>query len=405
METRPKGTPAPARRVPVARPSFDESEERLLREALRSGWVTQGPFVERFEREVAARTGAREAVAVSSGTAALFLALHALGLGEGDEVIVPSLSFIAIANVVVHCGATPRFAEIDPRTYNLDPDSVAAAVNPRTRAILVAHQLGLPADMEKINAIALRHALHVIEDAACAIGATRNDVPVGNSPNTVCFSFHPRKVVVAGEGGMITTNDPALAQRFRRLRHQGMSLTDLERHSMQGIVIENYSEVGYNFRLSDLHAAVGVAQLAKLDAMLKNRREIAARYDAGLAGIDKIETPYVPENVEPNYQSYIVRFLGQSEEARNQLLNEMDRRGVATRRGLMAIHREPPYRDALIAGSLSETDLAAAQTLIIPMYADLGEEDQDYVIDQLLEAVEAVPNNRDGSAAASGMAP
>lgn len=405
MGAGPKDTPAPARRVPIARPSFDESEERLLGEALRSGWVTQGPFVERFEREVAARTGAREAVAVSSGTAALFLALHALGLGEGDEVIVPSLSFIAIANVVVHCGATPRFAEIDPRTYNLDPDSVGAAVNPRTRAILVAHQLGLPADMDRINAIARRHTLHVIEDAACAIGSTCNGVPVGSSPNTVCFSFHPRKVVVSGEGGVITTNDGALAQRFRRLRHQGMSLTDLERHSMRGVVIENYPEVGYNFRLSDLHAAVGVAQLAKLGAFLKKRREIAARYDAALDGIDQIETPYVPENVVPNYQSYIVRFVGQSEETRNQLLNEMDRRGVATRRGLMAIHREPSYRDALIAGSLTETDLAAAQTLILPMYADLSEEDQDYVIDQLREAVDAVLHRQGGGSAAPGTAP
>ncbi len=376
------------RRVPVARPTFGDREEALILEALRSGWVTQGPMVEKFEGAVARAVGAPQAVAVSSGTTALFLALHALGIGPGDEVVVPSLCFIAIANVVVHCGATPVFADVDPATYNLDPDAVAAALTPRTRAVLVAHQLGMPADLDAIEAVASRHALAVIEDAACALGSRYRGRPVGGSENTVCFSFHPRKVVVCGEGGMITTRDTALAERLRRLRHQGMSLSDLARHRAKGVVIEDYPEIGYNFRLSDLHAAVGLAQMERLETLLARRRAAAARYDAALDGIDRIEAPHVPDYAQPNYQSYIVRYLQSDGAARNALIDALDARGVASRRGLMAIHEEPCYRDAGVRSPLPETVRAAAQTLLLPMYADITADDQAYVVEALRDALD-----------------
>jgi perosamine synthetase len=378
------------RRIPVAKPSFDEEEERLVCDALRSGWVTQGPRVEEFERRLAGAVGAAEAVAVSSGTAALFLSLHALGIGPGAEVIVPSLSFIASANAIVHCGATPVFVDVDPRTYNIDPSEVAAAITPRTRAVLVVHQLGMPADLDRIEHIARPRDIRVIEDAACAIGSRFKGRPVGSSGNPVAFSFHPRKVLVTGEGGMITTNDADLAARLRRLRHQGMSVSDMERHRGDRVIIEEYPEIGYNYRLSDLHAALGLAQLTKLDRFLDRRRALAARYHTALRELESVEPPVTPDYAEPNFQSYIVRLRDADQSLRDRVLNEMQRRGVATRRGLMASHHEPCYRGARRSGSLPHTTAAAQQTMILPMYPDLTEDDQAYVMSALRDVIRSL---------------
>ncbi len=383
------------RRVPVAQPSFGSDEEARLLRTLRSGWVTQGPQVAEFEARFAEAVGAPEAVAVSSGTAALFLALHALGVGRGDEVVVPSLTFIASVNAVVHCGAEPVFVDVDPRSLNLDPERVAAAVGPRTRAILAVHQLGLPADLERLEAIAARHGLLLLEDAACAVGARQRGRPIGSSGNVACFSFHPRKVLVTGEGGMITTRDAALAARLRRLRHQGMSISDLERDRSERVLIESYPEIGYNFRLSDLHAAVGLAQLARLDELLARRRAVAERYDAALAGMPALERSAAPDWATPNHQSYLVRLRGADAAARDGLLERLAARGVASRRGLMAVHREPPYRDARSAGPLRHSEDAAAQSLLLPIYAHLSEADQTYVIESLLEALSEPGARRD----------
>jgi dTDP-4-amino-4,6-dideoxygalactose transaminase len=377
----------PRRRVAVAKPSFGDEEERLVLEVLRSGWVTQGPRVEEFERRFAALVGSADAVAVSSGTTALFLTLHVLGIGPGDEVIVPSLTFIASVNAIVHAGATPVLIDVDPRTYNLDPGAVEAAVTPRTRGIMVVHQLGMPADLDAIDDIGRRRGIHVVEDAACALGSSSKGRPIGRTANLAAFSFHPRKVIVTGEGGMITTNDADIAARLRRLRHQGMSISDIERHRADRVINETYPEIGYNCRLSDLHAAVGIAQLAKLDRLVARRRAIAAYYGKALRNLPVVEPPFVPEYAEPNYQSYIVRLRAGGEAERDHVLDEMHRRGVAMRRGLMAVHREAPYRDARIAGSLRHTELATDQTMILPLYADLTDEEQRYVIENLAEVV------------------
>jgi dTDP-4-amino-4,6-dideoxygalactose transaminase len=379
--------PAP---IPLARPCFGPEEEAALVATLRSGWVTQGPRVAEFEARFAAAVEAPEAVAVSSGTTALFLSLLALGVGPGDEVVVPSLSFIATANAVVHCGASPVFADVDPRTYNLDPACVEAALGPRTRAILLVHQLGLPADLGAIEALARARGIAVVEDAACALGSRLDGRPVGSSGRPCCFSFHPRKVLVTGEGGMITTGDPALAGRLRRLRHQGMSVSDLERHRADRVITEAYPEVGYNFRLSDLHAAVGLAQLPKLGRFLARRRELAARYDAALAGREGLVTPFVPQGSEPNFQSYIVRLAGAQRAQRDRLLDAMLARGVATRRGLMAAHREPAHAGARSAGSLRHSEAAEAQTVVLPIYPDLSDEEQGRVLRALSESLAEV---------------
>jgi len=375
------------RRIPVAKPSFDEAEERLVRDVLRSGWVAQGPRVGELEERFAAEVGAAHAVAVASGTAALFLALEALGVGPGDEVIVPSLSFIATANAVVHAGATPVFVDVDPRTYDVDPDAVDAAVTPRTKAVMVVHQLGLPADLDRFAALAARHGIAVLEDSACAVGSRYRDRPIGSSRNLGCFSFHARKVVVIGEGGMITTPDAAQAARLRRLRQQGMSVSDLERHRAERVIVEEYPEIGYNFRLSDLQAAVGLAQLGKLQRFLVTRRAIAARYDCALAALPRLGPPWVPEYATPNFQSYIVRVRGARREERDDLMHAVGRRGVAVRRGLMAAHREPCYRDRPLRHPLPHTEAAEAETLVLPMYPDLSEDDQGYVVEVLRAAL------------------
>lgn len=378
------------RRIPVARPCFDEEEERRVVEVLRSGWVAQGPRVAELERTFAERVGAVEAVAVSSCTAGLFLVLRALGIGPGDEVLVPSLSFIATANAIVHCGGTPVFVDVEPDTYNVDPDVLEAAITPRTRAVLVVHQLGLPCDLDRIDAVARAHGLAVVEDAACAAGATYKGRPIGGSPNPAVFSFHSRKIIVSGEGGMITTQDRELAARLRRSRHQGMSISDLERHHAERVLIEEYPEVGWNFRMSDLVAAVALGQLAKLDRFLATRRSLAARYAELLAVLPAVDPPWVPPWVGATFQSYIVRVRGIDEPTRNRLLDAMQRRGVSTRRGLMAAHREPCYRGARLGGALPHTDAAWAQTMVLPIFEELAADDQAYVVEQLRDALRDV---------------
>ncbi len=376
--------------VALAKPSFSNEEEQAIIEVIRSGWVTQGPKVAEFEERFAETVGADNAVAVTSATTGLFLSLHALGIGAGDEVVVPSLTFIASVNPIVHVGATPVFADVDPRTLNLDPDAFEAALTPRTRAVMLVHQLGLPADLDEIQRRASAHGITIIEDSACALGSAYKGRPIGASQNLNCFSFHPRKLIVTGEGGMMTTPDATLAARLRRLRHQGMSISDVERHNADRVITETYPEIGFNFRMSDLLAAVGLVQLAKLDSFVARRRRIAARYDEAFSELPDITTPHVPDFALPNYQSYIARLNRGDRAIRDALLDAMFRRGVATRRGLMAVHREASYANVKVTGSLEHTEAADAQCFVLPIYQGLSDDDQQYVIDSLCEAIAEV---------------
>ncbi len=382
--------------IPIARPSFAKEEEREVLAALRSGWVAQGPRVARFERAFAQRVGAEHAVATSSCTTALFLALHSLGIGPGDEVIVPSLSFIASTNAITHCGAAPVFVDVEEASYNIDPERVKDAVGPRTRALLVVDQVGLPAELDSLREIADRAGIELIEDAACAIGSYYRGQPVGGMGTTACFSFHPRKVLCTGEGGMITTDNVVLAERLRRLRHQGMSLSDLERHTAEHSIIESYPEIGYNFRMSDLHAAVGLAQLAKLDKLLARRREAADRYAGLLAHEPRLILPTSPADRQPNYQSYLIRVEGVEADERNYIIQYARERGVAMRRGLMAVHREAPYRDARRADPLLQTERTTDQSLVIPLDAEIEPGEQERVAEVLCSAVDSVLGNVQG---------
>jgi dTDP-4-amino-4,6-dideoxygalactose transaminase len=377
-----------AKTIPVARPFLGREEEESILGALRSGWVSQGPRVAEFERKFAEYVGAPHAVAVSSCTAALHLSLLAAGVKPGDEVLCPSLSFIATANAIVHAGAIPVFVDIDESTYNIDPKRIEAAITSRTKAILLVHQIGLPAALAEIIAIGRKHGLLVIEDAACAIGSEYEGKRVG-MPHTsmACFSFHPRKVLTTGEGGMITTADEDVAARLRRLRQHAMGVSDLARHSSSKVLLETYDEVGFNYRMTDLQAAVGIVQLQRLDGMLARRRELAARYTAGLSAFPWLVTPHVPTECLHNYQSYMVRLRGDAPVSRDHLMQELLDRRVSTRRGIMAIHREAPYRSERWDAGLPVTNMVTDTALVLPLYHEMSNEEQDLVMECIVEIV------------------
>jgi dTDP-4-amino-4,6-dideoxygalactose transaminase len=366
--------------IPVSRPSFGEAEEKAVIEVLRSGWVTQGPRVAEFESKFAEYVGAPHAVAVSSCTTALHLALVAAGIKAGDEVLCPSLSFIATANAIVHAGAVPAFVDVDESTYNMDPNCIEDAITPRTRAILVVHQIGLPAALEEINEIANRRGLLVIEDAACAIGSEYKGQRIGLPHSLMaCFSFHPRKILTTGEGGMITTADAELAARLRRLRQHAMTVSDVARHSSNKVVIESYDEVGYNYRMTDVQAAVGLVQLRRIDEMLSKRRAMAERYSAVLSELDWLSVPQQPPLCRHNFQSYMMRLNGGAAVHRDQFMQELLDRGIASRRGVMAIHREPPYRSEHWDSGLRTTDIVADTSVILPLFHDITDDEVKYV--------------------------
>jgi perosamine synthetase len=367
--------------IPVARPYIGTDEEQAVVEVLRSGWLTQGPRVSQFEQHFADYVGTEHAVAVSSCTTALHLALISLEIQPGHEVICPSLSFIATANAIVHAGATPVFADIERDSYNVDARHIEEAITPRTRAIMAVHQVGLPARLDEIIAVAARHHLPVVEDAACAIGSEYNGRRIGAPHGELaCFSFHPRKVLTTGEGGMITTRDSALAARLRRLRQHAMSIPDTARHNVRQLVTETYDEVGYNYRMSDLQASIGIVQLRRMDEMLARRRWLARRYSEAFEPLGWLSPPAEPEGFRHNYQSYMVRVKPGAPLGRDALMQLLLDRGVSTRRGVMAIHRERPYLNPHWDQLLPETNRAADNTIILPLFHQMSEEDQDYVI-------------------------
>ena len=386
--------------IPVAKPWLGEEEAAAARRAILSGWVTQGPEVAAFEREFAAAVGAPRACAVSSCTTALHLALLAAGVKPGDEVITASHSFIATANAVRYCGAMPVFVDVQPTTYNMDSQLVEAAIAPRTRAILAVHQLGMPCDLATLLPLAKRHGIALVEDAACAIGSeiaiegqwSRVGPPHGD---IACFSLHPRKLVTTGDGGMLTTRNEAIDQQFRLLRQHGMSVPDTVRHASATVVAESYPALGYNYRLTDIQAAVGREQLARLDDVVRHRRELAARYQRELARIEGVLLPEQPAWARTNWQSYCVR-LAQNLDQRTVMQRMLDR-GVSTRRGVMCAHREAAYPpgtwrcgagcDGRHCTHLRVSESIQDTGLILPLYQQMTSDEQDRVIEALAAAV------------------
>jgi dTDP-4-amino-4,6-dideoxygalactose transaminase len=371
--------------IPITRPVIGREEAEAASEAILSGWLSQGARVQQFEAAIAEYVGARHAVATSNCTTALHLALIAAGVKPGDEVICPSFSFIATANAVVHAGATPVFVDIDARTYNIDPNLIEAAITSRTTAIIPVDQIGLAADIPAVRAIARAHGLKLVEDAAPSLGATVGEGHVGSLSDFTCFSFHPRKSITTGEGGLITTDDDAAADLLRRVRSHAASTSDLARHQSGTTEIEEYRELGYNYRMTDIQAAIGLVQFGRLESILADRRRLARRYTALLADENRLEPPYEPAGHRHTYQSYCVRL--RTARPRGEIMAELAAEGIATRRGVMAIHLEPYYRDRMPHVSLPVTERATAKTLLLPLYAGMTEAEQDTVVTALRQAL------------------
>jgi len=372
--------------IPIAKPLLEEAEADAAREVVLSGWVTQGPQVAAFESEFSTYVGAPHACAVSSCTSALHLALVALGIGIGDEVITASHSFIATANCVRYCGATPIFVDIDPRTYNIDPQGVADAVTPRTRAILAVHQMGMPCDLPALLVVAKRYGIALIEDAACAAGSETcingQWEPIGRPRGDIaCFSFHPRKVITTGDGGMLTTSIPDFDSAFRLLRQHGMSVPDTVRHSSPQVIFEDYDVVGFNYRMTDVQAAIGRKQLGRLSELVTRRRVVAARYSELLGNLEGLLLPFEPEWARSNWQSYCVR-LPEWVEQRVIMQRLLDQ-GISTRRGIMCSHRESCYAGEEQRHELRQSELAQDHTILLPIFAQMTEEELGAVTDAL----------------------
>jgi dTDP-4-amino-4,6-dideoxygalactose transaminase len=395
----------PKNLIPVAWPHLGREEVSAAERAILSGWVTQGPEVAALEREFAAFVGAPYACAVSSGTTALHLALLAVGVHPGDEVITVSHSFIATANSIRYCGARPVFVDIDLATFNMDPHKIEPAIGERTRAILCVHQMGMPCDLKAILEIAHRHEIPVVEDAACAIGSEilwqGHWEKIGKPHGDVaCFSFHPRKLLTTGDGGMLTTTNAEIDRKFRLWRHQGMSVPDTVRHSSATVVFESYPELGFNYRLTDIQAAIGREQLKRIPEAISQRRRIAARYRQLLADIPGLVLPLEPEWARTNWQSYCVRLPENLNQ--RQVMQRMLDEGVATRRGIMCTHREPAYADPATwrcaqlgcepsrsCPNLAESERAQDHGVILPLFSQMTEEQQRQVASALRRACSA----------------
>lgn len=373
--------------IPVAKPFVSDREADAVREVILSGWIAQGPKVREFEEAFAEFVGTREAVAVSSCTAALHLSLAALDIGEGDEVILPSFTFVASANVVLYQRARPVLADIDLETFTIDPEDVERCISPRTKAIMPVHLFGLAADMTPLLDLAERHGVPVVEDAACAHAATDRGRTAGALGLAGCFSFHPRKLMSTGEGGMITTDDAALARRLRTLRSQGGSVEAYERHAAGSVREPSFAELGYNYRMTDIQAAIGLVQLSKAEEMLRRRRLLAERYGQVLAGLRGLRLPVEPPRARHTYQSYVIRILDESPLDRDELMERLQARGISTRRGTTAIHLEPLYRDLIPVepAFLARSTEAERTTLALPLYPSMSEAEQQFVTSALRE--------------------
>ncbi|MCC6338262.1 MAG: DegT/DnrJ/EryC1/StrS family aminotransferase [Myxococcales bacterium] len=382
-------------KVPITKAVFEAEDFALIQKPLETGWVVQGPWVKQFEEKFAEFTKAAHAVAVSSCTTGLHVALEALGIGPGDEVVVPAFTWVATANVVEYVGARPVFCDVELQTFNLDVAELERKVTPRTRAIIPVHLFGLAADMGPIMDLARRKKLRVVEDAACGFASYYQDRHVGTFGDFGCFSFHPRKAITTGEGGMNTTQDPALAQAARTLRDHGASRSDLSRHGAKNaFLLAEYNVRGFNYRMTDIQGALGVAQMNKAADIQRRRVSWAQRYDDKLQGLGWLRLPTVPRGFRHGYQSYVTLFapkepslanLDELFEARNEMMIALEERGISTRQGTHAVTtlgyytkkygiRPEDFPRALIADHL---------TVTLPVYATMTAEEHDFVVENL----------------------
>jgi len=374
-------------RINVMLPWLGEEEAAAVVEVIRSGWVAQGPRVAEFERRFAEHQEAAYAVATSNCTTALHLAVVVAGVGPGDDVVVPSFSFIATANAPTYVGARPVFCDVDPDSGNVTADTVAAALTERTRAVIVVDQGGQPVDLGPIRELCDPRGIVVVEDAACGAGSTYHGRPVAAGADIAAWSFHPRKLLTTGEGGMVTTTRADWAERARRLREHAMSVSAADRHASTLAPAEEYLEVGFNYRMTDLQAAVGLVQLAKLDTMVARRRELADAYAKAVDEIPGLRLVADPPYGTSNYQSCWVEVADPFPMDRDALMVHLADQGISARRGIMAAHRQPAYRDRdSVTVPLPVTERLTDHTLILPLFHEMSDSEQARVIEALRTA-------------------
>lgn len=381
--------------IPITKPLFGKEEMLAVQRPLENGWIVQGPFVKEFEDKFSAYTGSPHSIATSNCTTALHIAVAALGVRPGDEVIVPAFTWVSTANVVEYMGARPVFCDIDLATYNIDPAKIEALITPKTVGILPVHLFGLSAEMDSILEIARRHKLWVVEDAACAFGTWYHGRHAGTLGDAGCFSFHPRKSITTGEGGMITTARDDLARAARSLRDHGASRSDHARHhSSSAFLLADYDVLGFNYRMTDIQGALGSAQMERAEGILEARQVIARRYDQMLADLPWIAAPVVPAGNVHGYQAYVTLFRPEEpsmgnvdalHERRNRLMASMEERGIATRQGTHAPVNVGYYsrKYGLRSADFPNASIAEKLTLALPLYPQMTDAEQELVFEQL----------------------
>jgi len=374
------------RTIQIALPDTGEDEWQAVKEPILSGWLTQGAKVAEFEKKFAQRHQVGHALAVTSCTTGLHLALAALGIGPGDEVIVPAFTWIATANVVLYCGATPVFVDVQRDTFNIDPTQIAEKVTDRTKAIILVHLFGLCADVDAIRTAIPGH-VKLIEDAACATGANYKGNWAGTLGNVASFSFHPRKSITTGEGGMVTTNEAELAERMNQMRNHGATVSEEQRHhGSQPYILPDFNLLGFNYRMTDLQGAVGIVQLAKLDGLINERAKWANWYGEQLSNIEWLKLPQEPEGGRHGWQSFVTYVVPEKAPmSRNDIMKILQEKGISTRPGTHAVHMLGLYKERL--GTMPD-DFPVARdcdqnTMAIPLHNRMTEDDYQYVVNAI----------------------
>lgn len=374
--------------IPFMKPWVGDEEWQAMRDVISSGWVSQGPVVAEFEKVVAEYVGSRFAVAVNSCTSGMHLALRILGIKPGDEVLLPDSTCMANANAVMMAGAKPVFVDIDYQTGNLDPAVLEKYITPKTKALLGVDQVGIPAELDALAEITRSRGLHFVDDAATALGGKFKGKRLGGHGFPTTFSFHPRKTITTGEGGMLVSDDEALVNRARVLRSAGANVSDLVRHSAKGTIVQHYDEAGYNYRMTDMQAAMGIVQMKKIESILAQREKQARKYDKALLNVNHFVLPEIPDYIQPAHTSYFVKIHDDSPLTVTRIVDELASRGIASRHGIQPLHREPAFKNENYQDEMYPmTCKLAERSFFLPIYPGLPDASQDRIIDELLGIV------------------